>query len=233
MDNKKRLSDDIAEVLLSQIVVEKKYLPGDKLPNEIDLSKELGVSRITLREAIRILVTRHVLEIKRGKGTFVREDYDVQSYEKFNILPEVKMGADDLYEIRLIFEPEMAAMSAQFATRKDIQYIKDCCYEVENLINEGKDYYKEDANFHVAIAKASGNSIIHKITQVIHSSIKKNIFMTDNTLCKDTIVFHKRIIDCIENGDISGAKYAMINHLDAQRRFLIDNYKYKLTRKQL
>ena len=69
MDKKKRLSDDIAEVLLSQIVVEKKYLPGDKLPNEIDLSKELGVSRITLREAIRILVTRHVLEIKRGKGS--------------------------------------------------------------------------------------------------------------------------------------------------------------------
>ena len=90
MDKKKRLSDDIAEMLLSMIVVEKKYLQGDKLPNEIELSKELGVSRITLREAIRILVTRHVLEIKRGKGTFVREDYDVQSYEKFNIPPEVK-----------------------------------------------------------------------------------------------------------------------------------------------
>ena len=104
MDKKKRLSDDIAEMLLSMIVVEKKYLPGDKLPNEIELSKELGVSRITLREAIRILVTRHVLEIKRGKGTFVREDYDNQTFEKFNIPPEVKMGADDLYEIRLIFE---------------------------------------------------------------------------------------------------------------------------------
>ena len=90
MDKKKRLSDDIAEMLLSMIVVEKKYLPGDKLPNEIELSKELGVSRITLREAIRILVTRHVLEIKRGKGTFVREDYDNQTFEKFNIPPEVK-----------------------------------------------------------------------------------------------------------------------------------------------
>lgn len=119
MDKKKRLSDDIAEMLLSMIVVEKKYLPGDKLPNEIELSKELGVSRITLREAIRILVTRHVLEIKRGKGTFVREDYDVQSYEKFNIPPEVKMGADDLYEIRLIFEPEIAYYATLRATVKN------------------------------------------------------------------------------------------------------------------
>lgn len=105
------------------IVVEKKYLPGDKLPNEIELSKELGVSRITLREAIRILVTRHVLEIKRGKGTFVREDYDVQSYEKFNIPPEVKMGADDLYEIRLIFEPEIAYYATLRATDKELERI--------------------------------------------------------------------------------------------------------------
>lgn len=74
------------------IVVEKKYLPGDKLPNEIELSKELGVSRITLREAIRILVTRHVLEIKRGKGTFVREDYDVQSYENSIYFQKLKWG---------------------------------------------------------------------------------------------------------------------------------------------
>lgn len=110
MDKKKRLSDDIAEMLLSMIVVEKKYLPGDKLPNEIELSKELGVSRITLREAIRILVTRHVLEIKRGKGTFVREDYDNQTFEKFNIPPEVKMGADDLYEIRLILNQKLLIM---------------------------------------------------------------------------------------------------------------------------
>lgn len=110
MDKKKRLSVNIAEMLLSMIVVEKKYLPGDKLPNEIELSKELGVSRITLREAIRILVTRHVLEIKRGKGTFVREDYDNQTFEKFNIPPEVKMGADDLYEIRLFLNQKLLIM---------------------------------------------------------------------------------------------------------------------------
>ena len=75
MGKNKRLSDDVAETIMSMIKVEKKYNPGDKLPNELQLSEELGVSRITLREAIRILVARNVLEIKRGKGTFIREDY--------------------------------------------------------------------------------------------------------------------------------------------------------------
>ena len=73
MAKSKRLSDDIADVILSMITVEKKYNPGDKLPNEMELSEQLGVSRITLREAIRILVTANVLEIKRGKGTFVKK----------------------------------------------------------------------------------------------------------------------------------------------------------------
>ncbi len=70
MDKKKRLSDDIAEMLLSMIVVEKKYLPGDKLPNEIELSKELGVSRITLERSHMDSSKRHVLEIKKRKRNF-------------------------------------------------------------------------------------------------------------------------------------------------------------------
>ena len=52
--------------------------------------------------------------------------------------------------------------------------------------------------------------------------------MTDNDLCKDTVIFHRRITKCIDDGDINGAKYAMINHLDAQRQYLIENYKYQL-----
>lgn len=208
--------------------------PNDKLPTVEELSTKYNVGRSTIREALKVLATQNIITIKQGSGTFISEQQGMSKdplgleyiSDDINII-------FDMVTLRLIFEPEMAAMAAQFATRKDIQYIKDCCYEVENLINEGKDYYKEDANFHVAIAKASGNSIIHKITQVIHSSIKKNIFMTDNILCKDTVIFHRRITNCIENGDINGARYAMINHLDAQRQFLIENYKYQLNRRKI
>lgn len=208
--------------------------PNDKLPTVEDLAVKFNVGRSTVREALKVLSARNVVISKQGSGTFIADEPGMSRdplgleyiSDDINII-------FDMVTLRLIFEPEMAAMAAQFATRKDIQYIKECCYKVESLIGEGKEYFKEDADFHVAIAKASGNRVIHKITKVIHSSIKKNIFMTDNTLCKDTMIFHKRIIDCIEDGDINGAKYAMIHHLDAQRTFLIDKYRYKLNKNQI
>ena len=75
MEQESRLSDRIADTILSMITVEKRFHPGSKLPNENELSREMKVSRTTLREAIRILVTGNILEIRRGRGTFVREDF--------------------------------------------------------------------------------------------------------------------------------------------------------------
>ena len=70
----RRLSDRVADDILTMITVDKKFLPGQKLPNEIELSEELKISRATLREAVRILAAGGVVEIRRGLGTFVRED---------------------------------------------------------------------------------------------------------------------------------------------------------------
>lgn len=208
--------------------------PNDKLPTVDELALKFSVGRSTIREALKVLSAQNIIVVKQGSGSFISE---AQGSSRDPLGLEM-VGDDvsvifDLVTLRLIFEPEMAAMAAQFATRKDIQEINETCDEVEQLIKEGKDYHQEDTNFHAAIAKASGNSVIHKIIQVIHSSIKKNIFMTDNGLCQDTVNYHRRIAESIEHGDISGARYAMINHLDVQRQFLIDNYKYKLNRRQL
>ncbi len=78
MNQRIRLSDSIAEDIVAMISIEKRFVPGDKLPNENELSRELNISRTTLREAIRILVTNGILEIKRGRGTFVKEHMDVR-----------------------------------------------------------------------------------------------------------------------------------------------------------
>lgn len=215
MDNKKRLSDDIAEVLLSQIVVEKKYLPGDKLPNEIDLSKELGVSRITLREAIRILVTRHVLEIKRGKGTFVREDYNDHTLDRLNIPPEVKMGADDLYEMRLIFEPEIAYYATLRATDKELERINTLKNEIEERILNKKDYAKQETLFHCSIAQATHNEFMSRLEPVLQEAIKKGVILYEyeHISNKDIISDNKMIMEFMNARNAEGAKSAMRIHI--------------------
>ena len=231
------MSKSLVNITLNKIlnmIKEQKLKPNDKLPTVDELASAFSVGRSTIREALKVLSAQNIIVIKQGAGTFVSEKEGISRdplgleyiSDDINVI-------FDMVTLRLIFEPEMASMAAQFATRKDIQDIKYYCEEVEQLIEQGEDYHKADAGFHIAIAKASGNGVIHKITQVIHSSIKKNIFMTDNILCKDTVIFHRRITNCIENGDINGARYAMINHLDAQRQFLIENYKYQLNRRKI
>ena len=231
------MSKSLVNITINKIlnmIKEQKLKPNDKLPTVDELASAFSVGRSTIREALKVLSAQNIIVIKQGAGTFVSEKEGISRdplgleyiSDDINVI-------FDMVTLRLIFEPEMASMAAQFATRKDIQDIKYYCEEVEQLIEQGEDYHKADAGFHIAIAKASGNGVIHKITQVIHSSIKKNIFMTDNILCKDTVIFHRRITNCIENGDINGAIYAMINHLDAQRQFLIENYKYQLNRRKI
>lgn len=231
------MSKSLVNITINKIlnmIKDQNMQPNDKLPTVEELANNFSVGRSTIREALKVLSAQNIIIVKQGAGTFISENRGVSR----DPLGLEYISGDiniifDMVTLRLIFEPEMAAMAAQFATRKDIQNIKYYCDEVERLIQEGEDYHKADTEFHIAIAKASGNSIIHKITQVIHSSIKKNIFMTDNVLCQDTIIFHRRITKCIDDGDINGAKYAMINHLDAQRQYLIENYKYQLNKRQI
>ena len=100
---KKSLSQQTAERLYTMIVVERRFGPGDKLPNELEWSAELGVSRATLREAVRTLAARGVLEVRRGKGTFVSGRVEEIGDFGFSGLDQVKGRLRDLFELRRVF----------------------------------------------------------------------------------------------------------------------------------
>ena len=113
---KKSLAQQTAERLYGQIVVEKALAPGEKLPNEVELSAALGVSRATLREAIRTLSAEGVLEVRRGKGTFVSGRVEEIDDFGFSGLERVKGQLRDLFELRAMFEPRAAALACRRAT---------------------------------------------------------------------------------------------------------------------
>lgn len=210
----KMLSQSVADSILSMITIEKRFSVGDKLPNEIELSEELNVSRTTLREAIRILVAYDILEIRRGKGTYVTEKV-LEQPQDLEQLSSVKVNAKDLYETRLIFEPEAAYLAAVRGTDAEIKRIIDYGKRIENEIRSGKDRTKDEHSFHKAIAQATHNEFMNKLMPILYQAISKGVVLSvqSEKAINDTIGDHRMIMEFLEQRNAEGAKNAMRIHI--------------------
>ena len=210
----KMLSQSVADNILSMITIEKRFSTGDKLPNELDLSEELNVSRTTLREAIRILVALDILEIQRGKGTFVTEKAFNQQQD-IEQLANIKIKAKDLYEMRLIFEPEAAYLAATRATEAEIKRIIEYGKKVEFEILNKQDRTEDEHYFHKAIAQATHNEFMNKLMPILYQAISKGVVLSlsSDKAIQDTINDHRMIMDFLEQRNAEGAKNAMRIHI--------------------
>lgn len=209
----KPLAEQAAEHIVNYII-DKELDTGDKLPNEFELAESIGVGRSTIREAIKILVSRNIVEIRRGAGTFVSDQIGVGEDPLGLAFIKDKTGlAMDLLAVRLMLEPEIAAMAAQHATESQVEQLKEQCRRVEDLILAGENHMQEDIVFHKLIASCSGNSVVEKLVPVIHSSISVFMDVTSGALRQETIKTHREILECIAARDPEGAKWAMQMHL--------------------
>lgn len=210
----KMLSQSVADNILSMITIEKRFNAGDKLPNELELSNELNVSRTTLREAIKILVVYDILEIQRGKGTFVTEKA-FQQPQDLEQLAAVKVNAKDLYEMRLIFEPEAAYFAALRGTDTEIKRILDYGKQIEAEIKSGKDRTQEEHAFHKAIAQATHNEFMNKLMPILYQAISKGVVLSaqSDKAISDTVGDHRMIMEFLEQRNAEGAKNAMKIHI--------------------
>ncbi len=219
-----QIPSDSATEKLTAYIREKSLNPGDKLPNEYELSKLLEVSRSTLREAIKALSGRNILEVRRGVGTFVadvpgfvNDPWGVDFFQS-----EIET-ARQLLDIRLFIEPELAALAAKNATFEELEEIMRSCICTENEIFAGKQHYNVDAAFHIAIAKASHNAIAFSIMrQVFFHSIPKQTKLSNNSLLKETISTHSRIAENIAAGKAELAREAMYKHLEFNKEYIAD-----------
>lgn len=214
MKGNKMLSQSVADNILSMITIEKRFSVGDKLPNELDLSEELNVSRTTLREAIRILVALDILEIQRGKGTYVKENA-FKKQQDLEQLSNIKVNAKDLYEMRLIFEPEAAYYAALRATDSEIKRILEFGKKVEKEISNHQDRTDDEHSFHKAIAQATHNEFMNKLMPILYQAISKGVYLSlqSDKAIEDTINDHRMIMEFLERRNAEGAKNAMKIHI--------------------
>lgn len=211
MSKSAMLADSTAQQIIKMIEEENRFSVGDKLPNENDLAAELGVSRSTLREAIKILTTNGILEIRRGKGTFVTSNTIINSGN----LSDIASGLDDLFEMRLMFEPECAYLAAKRATDEEIETI--CYYgeEIEKKILSGEDRTFEEQKFHESIANATHNSFVKQFMPIIFNAIKKGVMVLtkDKEVSDDNMNDDRLIMEFIKKRNAEGARTAMKLHI--------------------
>lgn len=220
----KALSEMIADDIYDMITVEKRYEPGDKLPNENDFSAELKVNRSTLREAIRILATSGVLEIKRGKGTYVSKSFDQESHG-VSALGNGKINIKDLYEMRLILEPEAAYYATLRASENEMKRILKLGSILEEKIRTNVDRTREEVEFHKAIAKATHNEYMNKLIPVLLQAIYLGVLISQKNekLRIETLVDHRLIMDFMSQRDAEGAKLAMRLHMQHADSLMAEN----------
>lgn len=211
-----RLSDSVMDAI-KKMIVDDGFKPGDKLYSENELTKQLQVSRSSVREALRILeVTGHV-SVKQGKGIFVN-DAEGQQFGAFTTwLKNNEQSIKDNFEVRLIIEPKAAGRAAENADANDILTMEAACTEFAEF---AKDHNTEkviqcDRSFHRILAGATKNKTLHVLMKSMTTSLPNGWISSLYTpgRIEKTIHEHGDILEAIKNGNKTDAENAMTRHL--------------------
>lgn len=206
---------------ISRLIIERQLSSEDKLPSEVELAELLHVGRGTVREGVKLLIARNVLEIRRGKGTYITSNPgEILDPLGFAYYPDQLHLAIDLAEIRKQVEPWTARMAAERAVPEDLALLRETCAVVEQDILSGRDHSINDVMFHVAVAKCTHNLVVPKLIPIITYAIALFVSLTESRLKVETLLGHRDIMDAICSRDGKRAEMAMDQHIEYNRAML-------------
>ena len=219
--NRRHLVSQIEEELL-RYIQDSPVPVGEKIPNEFDLSQQFNAGRSTIREAVKSLASRGVLEVRQGAGTFVISPSTVEDdplrLARYNDKLQLAL---ELFDVRLMIEPGIAELAAMNATDEDIAEITRLCNETEELYLAGYDHVHKDIEFHKKIAHCSRNRVVEELVPLIVSAVFTFANVTHRLLLHETITTHRAITEAIAKHDHTGAKCAMEMHLIYNRQMIV------------
>ena len=216
----KLLAEQVQEQIF-QYILNTPVALGDRLPNEFELGEKFGVGRSTVREAVKLLVSRGILEVRRGSGTYVVSTTPVDMDPLGLGAMEDKMAlALDLVNVRIILEPGIAEMAALNASQEDVERLRELCRIIEYKIENDENYIEEDIAFHTGVARCSGNKVVEQLIPLIDTAVMMFVNVTHRRLTAETIMTHRAVTDAIEEKDPMGAKSAMMMHMTFNRNMI-------------
>lgn len=230
----------MAKILLSEQtadrikkLIDNQYKPGDRIPAEMELAEFMDVSRTTIREAVKILCSRNILEIRRGSGTFVCENPGMPKDPLGSKEMDEFQLKNEIFEMSQLLEPQLVKLAARKADEESIAKMKKIDEEMKNLFiryREGEfvnsnDFRKLDVLFHKTILDGCNNQIISKSARMfLATCIEWYQVWTDSDLDKlleGMEKYHPAIIQAIEEHDEDKAYELSMAHTQE----IIDFYK--------
>jgi len=212
-----RIYEDIVRQVRA-LIADGHLKSGDRLPPERDLAERFRVSRTSVREALRSLQTRGLIEIRAGEGAFVR-DVSVEALVEplaLVILP-YREAVGELFEARHLLEPAIAALAARRATRDEIAEMERILDEQARELARGRTGMTQDSALHSAIAQSAHNRAIVRIVSALVDLLAQSREESLHTPGRPTRSHqdHRRILKAIRRRDEAGARRAMLDHLTA------------------
>lgn len=193
---------------------------GDQLPPERELAERFGVSRTAVREAVKALREKGLVEAYSGRGTFITNGTAHAMRQSLDLLARSgSQGSAHLSEVRAVLEPEIAALAASRADQQHIANMRDAVAAMDRAINDASAFIEADLDFHLALAEAAANPIILSLIDSIVGLLREQrlgIFHVDRGPQRGQS-HHKRILQAVEGRDPERARAAMRDHLQQIR----------------
>ncbi len=216
-----RLYEQIVQQI-EESVLNGSLKPGDQLPAERELAQRLGVSRTAVREAVKALREKGLVEAYSGRGTFITDGTTHAARQSFDLM--VKIGQQEssthLAELRLILEPGIAALAAERIEEEYLTAMREAVAVMDRAQKDPAAYIEADLDFHLALAEAVANPLILSLIDSIVGLLREQrikIFNVEGGPQRGQ-VHHKRILEAMERRDPEKARNAMRAHLEQVRQ---------------
>jgi GntR family transcriptional regulator, transcriptional repressor for pyruvate dehydrogenase complex len=219
------VTEEAIEKIREQIV-SGAWGPGTRLPREADLAAQLGLSRNSLREAVRALALVRVLEVRQGDGTYVSSlEPDLLLGGPTRFAAPLLRGRTvlELFEVRRLLEPAAAALAAQRLGEEDRAALERELHRMHEAGDSVEELVEADAAFHDVLARAAGNSVLRSLIQSLSTrTVRARLWhgMADRDALELARAEHRRIYEALANGDADLARAATALHIASNEQWL-------------
>lgn len=217
---------DEAILKIKEMIISGELSPGDRLPPEKELSERLGLSRSSMREAVKALEVIRVLDVRRGDGTYVTSLEPRLLLEAMSFVVDLHDDSSilELFAVRRILEPAAVALATGRMTDDVIRELRAKIESVDNGTDvEG--LVVHDLEFHGAIVATAGNSYLTSLIESLSShTVRARIWrgLTQENSVGRTLAEHRAIVDALERGDAELAQALTVVHISGVEQWLRD-----------